>query len=194
MFFYRNFVCFEEYYDQVLAINVACQAGHWKVVTLLTKARGLQPETVVAISQILQTNRAPKPNDYDFLLAITEPSLLQSMLIYPTSCQIILNYYKDNLNVFPMDVLNRLLLQLDPSQPVALPLLHKLQLARMKKDTTSLDSLEDCLDFDPTPQMNCVLKEVIETFIFVLLVVNQRQSEEIRYLLVVFILFLNLCA
>ncbi|KAH0822267.1 hypothetical protein GEV33_000524 [Tenebrio molitor] len=43
---FMNFLRYEEFYDQILAVNVACQAGHWNIVTLLAKCRERQsPET-----------------------------------------------------------------------------------------------------------------------------------------------------
>lgn len=169
---FMNFLCFEEYYDQVLAVNVACQAGHWKILNLLAKARGLQPETVAAFGQILQTSRVPRNTEYDFLMALSEPSLLQSMLLQPANCQVILNYVKDNVNHFPLSILQRFALQLDPSQPVALPLV--LMMLNGRKEGSNLDCMLDSIDFEPSPQVSSAVKEIVEAFIFVLLAIIDK--------------------
>lgn len=159
-------------------MNVACQAGHWNVINLLAKARGLQPEAVTVLGQILQTSRAPRPTDYEFTMALSEPSLLQSLLIHPTSCQVVMNYVRDNVDHFPVDILRRFAVQLDPSQPVAIPLV--VRLFQKRKETTSIDSTLDSLDFDSVPQVPSIVREVIETFIYVLVVlVNKTEDEQI---------------
>ncbi|KAI4462030.1 regulator of chromosome condensation [Holotrichia oblita] len=147
---FMNFLYYEEYYDQVLAVNVACQAAHWGVVTLLAKSRGLQPEVVAALSQIIQTSRIPKTHDHEFLLTLSEPSLSQSLLIYPAYCQVILAFIRLNVQHFPVDILKRFVLQLDPSQPSAFGF--------------DLDSA----DLENSPQTAVVVREFVETFIMVL--------------------------
>lgn len=138
---------------------------------VLVKARGLQPEAITAFSQILQTSRAPKYTENDFLVALSEPSLLQGMLIQPANCQVILKYIKENVNDFSVYILKRFALQLDPSQPSALPLVTKL--FHRRKESSNLDSL----DFDPSPHISSVVKEIIETFLIVLVVLVDKVQD-----------------
>lgn len=160
-------MCFEEYYDQVLAVNVACQAGLWSIVTVLAKCRGLQIEVIAALCQIVQTNRAPTFNNEDFILALSEPTLTPNFLVYPLYTQIILNYIRTNVDTFSTEVLKRLLLQLDPSQPGIMPFVSKLfQHQRMY---SSLDSTMESVEFENPDKSVAIVKELIEAFIFVLI-------------------------
>ncbi|XP_019873194.2 uncharacterized protein LOC109601394 [Aethina tumida] len=165
---FMNFLCFEEYYDQILAVNVACQAGHWNIVNLLAKSRGLQPEVVSALGQILQSARAPRPTDRDFLMALSEPCLTQSLLIIPQSSQVIFQYIRTNIDSFPLDVLQRLAVQLDPSQPSALPLVGRVFYSGGKKYSSSLDTTLDSIDVENPDRAVLTVKDMIETFLVVL--------------------------
>lgn len=174
--YFRNFLCFEEYYDQVLAVNVACQAGLWSVVTVLAKSRGLQIEVVAALCQIVQTNRAPTFNNEDFTLAVSEPSLTPSFLVYPLYSQIIFNYIRTNVDSFSTDVLKRFLAQLDPTQPSIMPFVSKLfQHHRMY---SSLDSTLDSTDLENPDKSVAIVKELIETFICVLITFVSKTSDK----------------
>lgn len=169
-------MCFEEYYDQVLAVNVACQAGLWSIVTVLAKSRGLQIEVVAALCQLLQTNRAPTFNNDDFTLALSEPSLTPSFLIYPIYSQIILNYIRSNVDSFSSDVLRRLLIQLDPSQPSVLPFVSRL--FQHNRKYSSLDSTVESTDFENPDRSVAIVKELIETFIYVLITFVSKTSDK----------------
>lgn len=160
-------MCYEDYYDQILAVNVACQAGHWNIVNLLAKSRGLQPEVVSALGQILQSARAPRCTDNDFLLALSEPSLTQSLLILPQSSQIIFQYIRTNIQSFPINILQRFALQLDPSQPCAIPLVNRL--FQTNKQSSSLDTTIESIDLENPDRCITIVKDFIETFLFVLI-------------------------
>ncbi|XP_057652123.1 uncharacterized protein LOC130891409 isoform X2 [Diorhabda carinulata] len=164
---FMNFLSFEEYYDQVLAVNVACQAGHWNIVTLLAKSRGLQPEVVSALGQILQSTRAPKPTEKDFLYALSEPCLTQSILIFGQCSQYIFQFIRLNIETFPLDILRRLTVQLDPSQPCAIPLVSRL--FNTTKYSSSLDSTIDSVDFENTDKTIVTIKDLIDTFLVVII-------------------------
>lgn len=177
MLLFRYFLCHEEYYDQVLAVNVACQAGLWNVVTLLAKTRGLQLEVVVTLSQMLQTSRVPKFNDYNFLVVLSEPSLTQSFIIHPSSCHVILTHIKNNYKNFPLYIIRRFVIQLDPSQPTLLPATSCL--FKRKVNCSSLDTTMDSVDFDNS-DLCVVMKEIIETFILLLLeLVNKTEDTKL---------------
>ncbi|KAK4876051.1 hypothetical protein RN001_012473 [Aquatica leii] len=172
---FMNFLRFEEFYDQVLAVNVACQSGHWNIVTLLAKTRGLQPETVAALSQILNSPGKDGFN-YDFLVTLSEPSLTQSLLIYSSFSQKILQFIRTNLDAFPIEILQRLVLQLDPSQPSAAPLIR--HLFQRRKFSTSVDSVVETNEYESFCNGNIIAKDLIETFIWVLIELISKTSEE----------------
>lgn len=169
---FRNFLQYVEFYDQILAVNVACQAGLWNILVLLTKARGLSIEVTTALSQILQTSRAPSPNDSEFIMTLSEPSLLQSLVIHPNHCQIILNYIKNNVNCFQVKALQRFAIQLDPSQPGIAQFVSRL--FQTTEYYTSLESTIDSVDFDSPDRSAAVVKEVIESYIYVLVTLVQK--------------------
>ncbi|KAL3269950.1 hypothetical protein HHI36_009006 [Cryptolaemus montrouzieri] len=172
---FMNFLRYEGFYDQILAVNVACQAAHWKIVNLLARTRGLQPEVVSAFGQILHSARAPRPTDLDFIYSLSEPSLTQSLLLSPKSAEIIFQYIRANVEVFPIDILKRFILQLDPSQPCAIPLVaRKFQ---THKSSLSLESTLDSSDCDYHDEDSTVVKDMIETFIIVLVHLISKTDE-----------------
>lgn len=165
--YFRNFLCCEEYYDHVLAVNVACQAGHWNIVTLLAKCRGLEPVVVTALGQILQSARAPRSTQEDFLYAISEPSLTQSLLVQDQNALEIFHFVRAHVDSFPEVILRRFVVQLDPSQPCVLPVVSRL--FHHGRYSSSLDTTIDSVDFD-NPDRNVVLaKDLIQTFLFVVI-------------------------
>ncbi|KAF5306974.1 hypothetical protein FQR65_LT07196 [Abscondita terminalis] len=172
---FMNFLRYEEFYDQVLAVNVACQSGHWNIVTLLAKTRGLQPETVAAISQILNSTMQNGFNN-DFLIALSEPSLTQSLLIYSAFSERILHFIRTNLDTFPIEILQRLVLQLDPSQPSAAPIIR--HLFQRRKLSTSVDSVVETNEYESFCNGTIVGKDLIETFIWVLIELISKTTEE----------------
>lgn len=167
LFFSRNFLCCEEYYDHVLAVNVACQAGHWNIVTLLAKCRGLEPVVVTALGQILQSSRAPRSTQEDFLYAISEPCLTQSLLVQDQNAQDIFHFIRTHVESFPAPILRRFVLQLDPSQPCALPVVSRL--FQTGKYSSSLDTTIESVDFDSPEKTVILAKDLIETFLFVVI-------------------------
>ncbi|KAJ8917788.1 hypothetical protein NQ315_010694 [Exocentrus adspersus] len=172
---FMNFLCYEEYYDQILAVNVACQAGHWNIVTLLAKCRGLQAEVVSALGQILQSARAPRPTDTDFLYALSEPSLTQSLLILSQSSQVIFQYIRTNIEAFPVQILQRLATQLDPTQPCAIPLVDKL--FQTSKYSSSLDTTIESVDFENPDRSIVTTKDFIDTFLSVVIYLTSRSEK-----------------
>lgn len=167
----------EEYYDQILAVNVACQSGHWNIITLLARTRGLQPEIVAALSQIIQSTNMASPSNYEFLLALSEPSLTQSLLIYPSFGQKIFDYIRTNIDSFPIEILQRFALQLDPSQPSALPIITCL--FKKHKSSTSLDSTLEIYDTINNADLVAInAKECIETFIWIVIELISRTSND----------------
>ncbi|XP_066245482.1 uncharacterized protein ca [Euwallacea similis] len=172
---FMNFLVHESHFDPILAVNMTCQAGHWNVVNLLSKSRGLQPETVVAFSKILQNDFFPKSSNIDFLYALSEPTLTQSLLILPHSSQIIFQYIRDNVNSFPIEILKRLTLQLDPSQPCAIPFLRAIY--QSNKGSSATDTNVDSLDFETVDGCSVVMKDLVETFLYVILSLTGRISK-----------------
>ncbi|XP_017773369.1 PREDICTED: uncharacterized protein LOC108560363 [Nicrophorus vespilloides] len=175
---FMTFLCYEEYYDQVLAVNVACQAGHWNVVTLLARSRGLQPEVVAALSQVIQSARSIRESEGGFLYALSEPCLTQSLLIYPSYSLIILHYVRNNLHLFPVDILRRFTVQLDPSQPCALPVVSKIFQNNHGNKGSGLDSTLDSVEYEPPSCSGALVKEFIECFILVVLTLIDKDDDK----------------
>ncbi|XP_050304400.1 uncharacterized protein LOC126741961 [Anthonomus grandis grandis] len=171
---FMNFLVHESHFDPILAVNMACQAGHWNVVNLLSKSRGLQPETVVAFGKVLQNDLYFKPTSLDFLYALSEPTLTQSLLILPHSSQIIFQYIRENVDSFSSDILRRLSLQLDPSQPCAIPFLKAIY--QNNKDNSTTDTNMESFDYEGADSCSIVMKDLIETFLFVILSLTARFS------------------
>jgi hypothetical protein len=173
---FMNFLRYEEFYDQILAVNVACQAGHWNIVTLLAKCRGLQPEVVSAFGQILQSARAPRPNDREFLFALSEPSLTQSLVVLPQSSREIFNFIRTNVDTFPVEILQRFAVQLDPSQPCVMPLVNRIFFTN--KYSSSLDTTIESIDLENPDRTVVTIRDLIETFLFVLIKLVAKTDKE----------------
>lgn len=156
----------------MLAVNVACQAGHWNIVTLLAKCRGLEPVVVTALGQILQTSRAPRPTQEDFLYAISEPCLTQSLLVQDQNAQEIFHFIRTHVDSFPESILRRFVVQLDPSQPCALPVVCRMFQAG--KYSSSLDTTIESVDFDNPERIVVLTKDLIETFLFVVITLIKK--------------------
>lgn len=172
---FMNFLCYEEYYDQVLAVNVACQAGHWNVVTLLAKCRGLQPEVVTALSQVILSSHSVRQTVGEFHYALSEPSLTQSLLIYPACSVPILTYIRNHVDEFSVPILKRFFEQLNPSQPVALPVVAKM-FQQNRHQQSDIESTLDSIDYDIST-CNIVVKDFIETFIMVVLHLIEKTGD-----------------
>ncbi|XP_045473518.1 uncharacterized protein LOC123679961 [Harmonia axyridis] len=163
---FMHFLRYEELYDQILAVNVACQAAQWKIVNVLAVTRGLSPEVVAAFGQILQSARAPRPTDHDFVYCLSEPSLTQGLLLAPKASEVIFRYIRTHVKVFPEDILRRFLMQLDPSQPGAIPLVSKL--SRYQRTPSYVESISDSSEFENYTEDLSNVRDFIETFIVVL--------------------------
>nr|CAH7724512.1 unnamed protein product [Callosobruchus chinensis] len=172
---FMNFLVYEEYYDQILAVNVACQAGHWNVVNLLARSRGLQPEVVSAMGQILQSVRAPKPSDREFVYALSEPSLTQSLLILGQFSHVIFQYIRTHVDAFPVEILYRLAAQLDPSQPCAVPLVSRM--FHSNKHSSSLDTTIEMVELDNPDRSIVTVKDMIETFLTVVVYLTWKTEK-----------------
>ncbi|XP_060528037.1 uncharacterized protein LOC132703033 [Cylas formicarius] len=171
---FMKFLYYESHYDQILAVNVACQAGQWNVMTLLAKSKGLQPEVITAIGKILQGGKAPKPDDVEFLYALSEPSLTQGLLVLPQWSQIIFCYIRMNLDGFPIEILKRLAAQLDPSQPSAIALVNAI--FKTTKSNSSLDTSNEYSDFEPSDSYCVTARDLVETFLYVIIFLIAKQD------------------
>lgn len=145
-------------------------------MSLLAKCRGLQPEVVTAFGQILQSARAPRANDKEFLFALSEPSLTQSLIICGQSSAEIFNFIRSNIEAFPVDILQRFAVQLDPSQPCVIPLVNRLFITN--KYSSSLDTTIESVDLDHTDKVVANIKDLIETFLCVLIHLVSKNTKE----------------
>ncbi|KAH1017237.1 hypothetical protein HUJ05_007910 [Dendroctonus ponderosae] len=162
---FMDFLVHESHFDPILAVNMTCQAGHWNIVSLLSKSRGLQFETVVAFSKILQNDLSPNPSNLDFLYALSEPTLTQSFLVLPRSAQASYDFCS-------FEILKRLVIQLDPSQPCAMAFLRAIY--QNDKDSSGTDSNIDSFDYEAVDGCTTVMKDLVETFLFVILSLTAR--------------------
>ncbi|CAG9760775.1 unnamed protein product [Ceutorhynchus assimilis] len=170
---FMNFLVHDAHFDPILAVNMTCQAGHWNIVNLLSKSRGLSTETVVAFTKILMNDFYPRPSNLDFLYALSEPTLTQSLLTLPHCSQIIFEYIRENVDCFPLEILKRLTIQLDPSQPCAIPFMK----AIFQSTTTSYSATDtnvESFDYETIDSRTVVMKDLVETFLYVILSLTGR--------------------
>lgn len=79
---------------------------------------------------------------------------------------------RENLEAFPIEILKRLVIQLDPSQPCAMPFLRAIY--QNDKDSSGTDSNIGYLDYEAVHGCTTVMKDLVETFLFVILSLTAR--------------------
>lgn len=88
--------------------------------------------------------------------------------------QIIFQYIRENVDSFPLDILKRLTIQLDPSQPCAIPFLRAIY--QNNKSSSTTDANIESFDYETADTCIVVMKDLVETFLYVILNLTGRFS------------------
>lgn len=93
-------------YDEALAVSVLAQAGLCDDLLSMTKQRGLQPVTIVALANILQHNYPLNVLSCSgFWNLMSDYSLCEALLAKPKIAKIHLNFVQENLDSLTKDTL-----------------------------------------------------------------------------------------
>lgn len=78
------------------------------------------------------------------------------------------------MDSFPLEILKRLAVQLDPSQPCAIPYLRAIY--QNNKNSSTTDTNFESLDYETVNGCTVVMKDLVETFLYVILSLTGRFS------------------
>lgn len=182
-----NFLAYNEYYDEVLAVNVVCQTELWSILTLLGRIRCLSFDIIEVLCRTMKnppidrTSSLLKELDVvsdSFHNCISDSMFLQCLVSKPQYSKVFLNYIKENVSSFSVKTLKRLSNSLDPSRPVAWPIISKVFQKHKCHQSSSLDSTLDSMDSEPPDEILQSTHDLIETFICVLIVLISKREND----------------
>lgn len=110
----RNFLAYNEYYDEVLAVNVVCQTELWSILTLLGRIRCLSFDIIEVLCRTMKnppvdrTSSLLKELDVvsdSFHNCISDSMFLQCLISKPQYSKVFLNYIKENVSSFSVKTL-----------------------------------------------------------------------------------------
>ncbi|GLV44383.1 claret [Carabus blaptoides fortunei] len=184
---FMTFLTYNEYYDEVLAVNVVCQTALWSVLSLLGRIRCLGFDIIEVLCKVMKnppidrTFLTPWLKELDivsdsFHTCISEPMFLQCIVSKPQYSKVFLKYIKEHLCNFSIRTLKRLSNSLDPSQPVAWPVISKVFQKHKCHQSSSLDSTLDSIDSEPPDELLQSTHDLIETFLCILIVLINKME------------------
>lgn len=179
-----SFLAYNDYYDEILAVNVICQTGLWSILTVIGRVRCLAFDIVEILCKVMRNPPQPQASltsdiTHDcFHSCISDPMFLPCVISKPQYSCLFLQYVKDNLNQFSTPVLKRLANSLDPSHPIAWSVISKTLQKHRSNQSSSLDSTLDSLDSDPPDELLHSARDLIETFIQTLIVLNRKTNQD----------------
>ncbi|XP_015431451.1 PREDICTED: uncharacterized protein LOC107187791 [Dufourea novaeangliae] len=179
---YKEFLYFlstNSFYDELLAINIAGQTCLWEVLHHLATQKCLYGQMLEVLMKTIHTfsasNFFPTPCNvyYGLLICISEPSLMQAMLVNIELARSHMSFILDNLQELQIFVLQRLVTLYDPTNPVIRPrIVH----CRLHHRTTSHSSQSSQCDSIDLEEADTLVEEIIETFLLVLLTLIYKKS------------------
>ncbi|XP_076673695.1 RCC1 and BTB domain containing protein claret [Andrena cerasifolii] len=178
---YKEFLYFlstNSFYDELLAINIAGQTCLWEVLHHLATQKCLYGQMLDVLTKTIQTFSASNfhPTSYGLLICISEPSLMQAMLINPELARSHMSFVLDDLQDSQIFVLQRLVTLYDPTNPVIRPRVLRCRLRHRTTSHSSQSSQCDSIDLVENEEADTLVEEVIETFLLILLTLIYKKS------------------
>ncbi|OAD60135.1 X-linked retinitis pigmentosa GTPase regulator like protein [Eufriesea mexicana] len=178
---YKEFLYFlstNSFYDELLAINIAGQTCLWEVLHHLATQKGLYGQMLDILMRTIHNFSTSnfQPTPYGLLICISEPSLMQAMLIYPELARSHMSFILDNLQNSQIFVLQRLVTLYDPTNPVIRPRVVRCRLRHRTTSHSSQSSQCDSIDLVENDEADALVEEVIETFLLILLTLIYKKS------------------
>ncbi|XP_003698590.1 uncharacterized protein LOC100869963 [Apis florea] len=178
---YKEFLYFlstNSFYDELLAVNIAGQTCLWEVLHHLATQKGLYGQMLDILMRTIHnfsiSNFQPTP--YGLLICISEPNLMQAMLIYPELARNHISFILDNLQNSQIFVLQRLVTLYDPTNPVIRPRVVRCRLRHRATSHSSQSSQCDSIDLMENDEADTLIEEIIETFLLILLTLICKKS------------------
>ncbi|XP_066588332.1 uncharacterized protein ca [Prorops nasuta] len=178
---YKDFLYFlstNNFYDELLAVNVAGQTCLWEILHYLSAQRGLHAQMLeIATKAACSFNSTNFQNiPYGLLICLSEVSLMQSMLLDPELARNHINFVLESLPNSQTFVLQRLLTLYDPTNAVLRPGLARCR-ARHRSISYSSQSSQ-CESMDLTDNFDAsdnLIEEIVDTFLIILLTLIDKK-------------------
>ncbi|XP_043788507.1 uncharacterized protein LOC122712731 isoform X3 [Apis laboriosa] len=178
---YKEFLYFlstNSFYDELLAVNIAGQACLWEVLHHLATQKGLYGQMLDILMRTIHNFSTSnfQPTPYGLLICISEPNLMQAMLVYPELARNHMSFILDNLQNSQIFVLQRLVTLYDPTNPVIRPRVVRCRLRHRTTSHSSQSSQCDSIDLMENDEADTLIEEIIETFLLILLTLICKKS------------------
>ncbi|XP_076290430.1 RCC1 and BTB domain containing protein claret [Lasioglossum baleicum] len=178
---YKEFLYFlstNSFYDELLVINIAGQTCLWEVLHHLATQKCVYGQMLEVLTKTIHSFSANNfhPTSYGLLICISEPSLMQAMLVNPELARSHMSFILDNLQDSQIFVLQRLVTLYDPTNPVIRPRIVHCRLRHRTTSHSSQSSQCDSIDLVENEEADALVEEIIETFLLVLLTLICKKS------------------
>ncbi|XP_076160766.1 RCC1 and BTB domain containing protein claret isoform X2 [Ptiloglossa arizonensis] len=178
---YKEFLYFlstNSFYDELLAINIAGQTCLWEVLHHLATQKCLYGQMLDVLMKTIHSFSTSNfhPTSYGLLICISEPSLIQAMLVNPELARSHMSFILDNLQDSQIFVLQRLVALYDPTNPVIRPRIVQCRLRHRATSHSSQSSQCDSIDLLENEDGDALVEEIIETFLLILLTLIYKKS------------------
>ncbi|XP_076387306.1 RCC1 and BTB domain containing protein claret isoform X2 [Megachile rotundata] len=178
---YKEFLYFlstNSFYDELLAVNIAGQTCLWEVLHHLATQKGLYGQMLDILMKTIHSFSTSNfyPTPYGLLICISEPNLMQAILLNPELARSHMSYIVDNLHDSQIFVLQRLVTLYDPTNPVIRPRIVRCRLRHRTTSHSSQSSQCDSIDLLENDEADTLVEEIIETFLLILLTLIYKKS------------------
>ncbi|XP_043498025.1 uncharacterized protein LOC122521394 isoform X1 [Polistes fuscatus] len=176
---YKDFLYFLStnlFYDELLAINIAGQTCLWEVLHHLATQRCLYGQMLDVLMRTIHLFDVSKSMPYGLLICLSEPNLMQGMLINPNLARKHISFIINSISELQIFVLQRLITLYDPTNPVLRPRLVKCKARHRTTSYSSQSSQCDSIDLaENNTEADTLVEEIIETFLLILLTLIHKK-------------------
>ncbi|KAK0092550.1 hypothetical protein PV326_001178 [Microctonus aethiopoides] len=189
---YKSFLLFlstNTFYDERWVVNVMGQIKLWKVLHHLITQRGLYGQVLdVLIRTIQMRNTSSLPiaassiNKFDYLLCISEPSIIQAMIATPLLARKHMTIILNNLTNFNVIILQRLATLYDPTNPAIRPLLiHYKERHGITSHSSQSSQCDSVNSSDVLEENELFIEELTESFLLTLLTLINKTPTRLKH-------------
>ncbi|KAK0180736.1 hypothetical protein PV327_003090 [Microctonus hyperodae] len=189
---YKSFLLFLSkniFYDERWVVNVVGQIRLWKVLHHLIIQRGLYAQVLDVLIRAVQVcnisslpSAALSINKFDYLLCISEPSIIQAMIATPLLARKHMTIILNNLTNFHVFILQRLVKLYDPTNPAIRPLLiHYKERHRITSHSSQSSQCDSVNSSDILEENELFIEEITESFLLTLLTLISKTSTKLKH-------------
>ncbi|XP_043664622.1 uncharacterized protein LOC122627529 isoform X1 [Vespula pensylvanica] len=176
---YKDFLYFlstNSFYDELLAVNIAGQTCLWEVLHHLATQRCLYGQMLDVLMKTVHLFDASKSIPYGLLICLSEPNLMQAMLINPNLARKHISFIGSSISELQIFVLQRLITLYDPTNPIIRPRLVKCKARHRTTSYSSQSSQCDSIDLaENNTEADTLVEEIVETFLLILLTLIHKK-------------------